>query len=264
MAMKLEELTGIMDDIAPVCTQESWDNSGIQLAAGPLEIHRVLTSLEITAGVIEEAAEESIDLIVTHHPLIFGGLKSVDYRDMIGSYIVKLLNLGISVYSSHTPFDKAVGGNNDFLAHQIGLQNVTGFHTADGFNMIGRTGLLPEPVTLVSMLDLLAEKLNMDPEQIRAVGRPDFLITRAGICTGAGADLMELAAENGCQLFITGDLKYHDAQRAKALGISVIDAGHYGTEKSFAENFAAQLKEKIGESIEILQSNVDIDPFEMI
>ena len=131
-------------------------------------------------------------------------------------------------------------------------------------NLIGRIGQLDQPVTLVSMMDLLAEKLNMDPEQIRAVGRPDALIRKVGICTGAGADLMEQAAENGCQLFVTGDLKYHDAQKAKALGLCVIDAGHYGTEKSFAENFAAKLKEKTGERIKILQSNVDIDPFEMI
>lgn len=264
MAMKLEELTQVIEEIAPIHTQESWDNSGIQIAAGPLNICKVLTSLEITDSVIEEADEEGVDLIITHHPLIFGGINSIDYHDTIGSYIVKLLNLGISVYSCHTPFDKADGGNNDFLAELIGLEQVTGFPDGKDINKIGRMGQLPEPVTLVAMLDLLTEKLNMDPEQIRAVGRPDSLITTVGICTGAGADLMQLAAECGCQLFITGDLKYHDAQNAKALGLSVIDAGHYGTEKSFAENFAAKLREKTEEKIEILPSNVDIDPFEMI
>lgn len=264
MAMKLDELIGVMDEIAPLHTQEPWDNSGIQLAAGPLEIHKVLTSLEITAEVIEEADEEDVDLIVTHHPLIFGSLKSVDYRDMIGFYIVKLLNLGISVYSCHTPFDKAKGGNNDFLADLMDLEEVTGFPSENDVNLIGRIGEMEQPLTLVSMMDLLAEKLNMDPQQIRAVGRPDALIRKVGICTGAGADLMEQAAENGCQLFVTGDLKYHDAQKAKALGLCVIDAGHYGTEKSFAENFAAKLREKTGGRIKILQSNVDIDPFEMI
>lgn len=264
MAMKLDELISVMDEIAPLHTQEPWDNSGIQLAAGPLEIHKVLTSLEITAEVIEEADEEDVDLIVTHHPLIFGSLKSVDYRDMIGFYIVKLLNLGISVYSCHTPFDKAKGGNNDFLADLMGLEEVTGFPSENDVNLIGRIGEMDQPLTLVSMMDLLAEKLNMDPQQIRAVGRPDALIRKVGICTGAGADLMEQAAENGCQLFVTGDLKYHDAQKAKALGLCVIDAGHYGTEKSFAENFAAKLREKTGGRIKILQSNVDIDPFEMI
>ena len=119
-------------------------------------------------------------------------------------------------------------------------------------------------MTLVEALDLLSVKLEMDPEQFRAVGKPDSVIKTVGICTGAGADLMELAAANGCQLFVTGDLKYHDAQKAKALGLAVIDAGHYGTEKSFAGNFADKLIEKTGGQIQVLASDVDIDPFEML
>ncbi|MCB6993689.1 Nif3-like dinuclear metal center hexameric protein [bacterium 210820-DFI.6.37] len=262
--MRLEELIQVIDEIAPRSTQESWDNSGIQIAAGQDEIRKVLTSLEITDAVIDEADEADADMIITHHPLIFGGIKSVDYREMTGSYIVKLLNLGISVYSCHTPFDKAAGGNNDFLADLIGLTDVDGFCVDGEINRIGRVGRLRKPVTLAFMLDLAAERLRMDPEQIRAVGRPDLIVETVGICTGAGADLMDLAAENGCQLFITGDLKYHDAQKAKAMGMAVIDAGHYGTEKSFAANFAAKLAEKTEGKIEIEESNVDIDPFEMI
>ncbi|MCQ4635947.1 Nif3-like dinuclear metal center hexameric protein [Anaerovorax odorimutans] len=264
MAMKLEDVVAVIEEIANPDTQESWDNSGVQLAAGPVEIHRVLTTLEITDAVIEEAEEEDVDLIVTHHPLIFGSLKSVDYRDMTGSYIVKLLNMGISVYSCHTPFDKLAGGNNDFLADLIGLKDTSGFSSGSDLDMIGRVGQLEEEMSLVSMLDLLSEKLEMDPEQFRAVGKPDSAIKTVGICTGAGADLMDLAAANGCQLFITGDLKYHDAQKAKALGMAVIDAGHYGTEKSFAGNFADKLMGKTAGQIEVLESDVDIDPFEMI
>lgn len=264
MALKLEELIKVIEEIAPVSAQESWDNSGIQVASGQVNISRVLTSLEITDAVIEEADEEDVDMIITHHPLIFGGIKSVDYREMTGSYIVRLLNLGISVYSCHTPFDKAKGGNNDFLAELMELEDIKGFCSGDTVEDIGRVGQLREPVTLAAMMDILAERLAMDPAQIRAVGRPDMVISTVGICTGAGADLMDLAMENGCQLFVTGDLKYHDAQKAKALGIAVIDAGHYGTEKSFAGNFAAKLAEKTAGKIEIVESKVDIDPFEML
>lgn len=267
MSMELIELETILDEIAPLSTQEAWDNSGIQLAAGPVDIDTVLTSLEITEAVIEEAEEVDADLIITHHPLIFGSLKNVDYRDMTGAYVVKLLNLGISVYSSHTPFDKVPGGNNDFLAELIGLSDVSGFCLGDGTggrDMIGRVGHLETPMTLVSMMDLIAEELGMDPAQIRAVGRPDTVITTVGICTGAGADLMGLAVANGCQLFITGDLKYHDAQKARALGLAVIDAGHYGTEKSFAGNFAEKLIDKTAGQLKVLESEVDIDPFEMV
>ena len=222
-----------------------------------------MTTLEITDAVIEEADEEGVDLIVTHHPLIFGSLKSIDYRDMVGAYIVRL-DLGVSVYSCHTPFDKLDGGNNDFLAELIDLKDTSGFSSGADLDMIGRVGQLEQEMTLVEALDLLSVKLEMDPEQFRAVGKPDSVIKTVGICTGAGADLMELAAANGCQLFVTGDLKYHDAQKAKALGLAVIDAGHYGTEKSFAGNFADKLIEKTGGQIQVLASDVDIDPFEML
>lgn len=264
MAMRFEELIDAIEEIAPKYIQETWDNSGIQIATGNLEIEKVLTSLELTDEIVEEAIREEADMIITHHPLIFGGIKSIDFRDITGSLIIKLLNAGISVYSSHTPFDKIEGGNNDYLAELIGLRDISGFTDGDDVDMIGRIGILPQSMTLAAMADLLAEGLNIDPEQIRFVGNPNQLINTVGLCTGAGADLMDLAIENGCQLFITGDVKYHDAQNAKAKGIALIDAGHYGTEKTFAENFADKLRDIVGNKVEIIESKVDIDPFEIL
>ncbi len=264
MAMRFEELIDAIEEIAPKYIQETWDNSGVQIATGKLEIEKVLTSLELTDEIVEEAIREEADMIITHHPLIFGGIKSIDFRDMTGALIIKLLNAGISVYSSHTPFDKIEGGNNDYLAELIGLRDISGFTDGDDVDMIGRIGILPQSMTLAAMADLLAEGLNIDPEQIRFVGNPNQLINTVGLCTGAGADLMDLAIENGCQLFITGDVKYHDAQNAKAKGIALIDAGHYGTEKTFAENFADKLSNIVGNKVEIIESKVDIDPFEIL
>lgn len=262
MAIKFDDMINAIEQIAPKYLQESWDNSGIQIATGKLEIEKVLTSLELTDEIVEEAIREDADMIITHHPLIFGGIKSIDFHSPIGSMIIKLINAGISVYSSHTPFDKIEGGNNDYLAELIGLRDISGFTDGDEVDMIGRIGILQHPAMLSSVVDMLAEALNMDVSEIRFVGDPNQMITTVGLCTGAGADLMGLAAENGCQLFITGDLKYHDAQNAKAQGIAVIDAGHYGTEKTFADNFADKLRSVIGDKAEIIESKVDIDPFE--
>lgn len=262
MAMRFEEMIQVVENIAPKHLQESWDNSGVQIATGKLEVSKVLTSLELTDEIAEEAIREEADMIITHHPLIFGGIKSVDFRDMTGALVLKLINAGISVYSSHTPFDKIEGGNNDFLAELMGLRDISGFTCGDDVEMIGRIGIMPQPMTLASVVDLLAEKLEMDTDQIRFVGNPDQLIQTVGMCTGAGADLMDLAIENGCQLFVTGDVKYHDAQNAKAKGIAVIDAGHYGTEKTFAENFADKLRSAVEGRAEVIESKVDIDPFD--
>lgn len=262
--MKLEEAVAMIEEIVSPDTQENWDNTGIQAAAGSGEVSKVLTCLEITGEVIEEAKEKGADFIVTHHPLIFGGLRSVDFRETTGSYLIELIRAGISVYSCHTPFDKMDGGNNDFIANLLELQDVQGFFHEGAENKIGRTGYLKEEASLDSVRRLLSQKLELDSGQIRMVGDPEMKISKVGICTGAGADLLPLAAENGCSLFITGDLKYHDAQKAKALGLAVLDAGHYGTEKSFGANFAMKLKEKAGDKLEVFQSQVDINPFEMI
>lgn len=264
MTMRFEEMIQAIEKVAPKYLQENWDNSGVQIAVNDGMISRVLITLEITDEIIQEAIDEEADLIITHHPLIFGGIKSVDFRDMTGSYILKLTEAGISVYSSHTPFDKAEGGNNDYLAEIIGLRDISGFTDGDNVDMIGRVGTLSHPVPLASIIDILTEKLDIDPGYIRYVGYDDQMISTVGMCTGAGADLMELAVLNGCQLFVTGDLKYHDAQKAKALGIAVIDAGHYGTEKTFADNFADKLRKIVGEKVEIIESKVDIDPFSVI
>ncbi len=264
MAMKFDDVVQIIESIAPKYIQEAWDNSGIQISTGKMEIEKVITSLELTDEIVEEAIQEDADMIVTHHPLIFGGIKSVDFSDPIGSMIIKLINAGISVYSSHTPFDKIEGGNNDYLAEMIGLRDISGFTDGNEVDMIGRIGILQHPMMLSSVVDLLAQELNLDSNEIRFVGDPNQMITTVGLCTGAGADLMDLAAANGCQLFITGDLKYHDAQNAKAKGIAAIDAGHYGTEKSFADNFADKLRSAVGDKLEIVESKVDIDPFEFL
>lgn len=264
MAMNPKDLINAIETIAPISTQESWDNSGIQILESDRPIHKVLTSLEMTDEIIDEAIKHQVDMIITHHPLIFGGIKKIDCQNMIGSYIIKLLNAHISVYSNHTPFDKAEGGNNDYLAELIGLQDVHGFAMGDSFDMIGRVGSLENPVALQDIANLLSKSLPVPKEQIRFVGDPAKSIKTIGICTGAGADLMDAAIANGCDLLITGDVKYHEAQEAKARNIALIDAGHYGTEQMFARNFAQKLRQAVGNQVEILESQVDIDPFHVL
>ncbi|MEG1084890.1 MAG: Nif3-like dinuclear metal center hexameric protein [Anaerovoracaceae bacterium] len=260
--MKLEELVAVIEEIAPSKLQEKWDNNGIQIAAGSEDINRILVSLEINDEVIEEAKMDDVDMIITHHPLIFGKLSSVDYRQIPGKYIAKLISLGISVYSSHTPFDKAEGGNNDYLTELIGLKDTSSLSYPDGeLESIGRIGQFIVPYTLEQTILLAQERLDLEPEQITAVGNLDTSIKTVAVCTGAGADFIDVARQNGCELLITGDLKYHEAQKAKEIDLCVIDAGHYGTEKFFGENMAMKLIHKLEGQIEVITSVVDLDPF---
>ena len=213
--------------------------------------------------VAEEASRIGAQMVITHHPLIFGGISSICDSEPTGRAIMKLLADGISVYSCHTPFDKVKGGNNDAIAEMLGLEkvrNLRGDTVVSADKMaerkdeadIGRTGKLSEPMTCRQVLDIVSGQLRMSMRQLRFVGDMDREVETIGICTGAGADMMDMAAKAaGCQLFITGDVKYHEAREADQKGICIIDAGHYGTEKVLCiddEGNAAKRTEERGYS----------------
>lgn len=263
--MKIRKIISLIENIAPLDSQEEWDNSGVQIMTDDGNVSRILVALEITDEVISEAKDFGAEMIITHHPLIFGGTDNVSVEDVTGRYILELVSSGISVYASHTPFDKAPGGNNDWLAEKIDLQNVEGFSEGVSFDMIGRCGDLTAPLSLFDLSMMVSTRMDIPFEQIRTVGDVTETINRVAICTGAGADLADKALENGCDVLITGDVKYHDAQNAKAKGLCLIDAGHYGTEKTFAENFADKLRKELLNAGDtetmIIESSVDIYPF---
>ena len=263
--MRFEDIVNELESIAPSATQEEWDNSGIQIAVRGSGIRRIMTALEITDEIVSEAIEREADMIVTHHPLIFGELSSIDRAQIEGQYILDLVKSNISVYASHTPFDKCRGGNNDYLAGELGLTDIDGFTTKkDGIpvkDMTGRVGNLPEPLSLGELADILSGILDADRQSFRTVGELSETIEKVAVCTGAGADFIETAVDNGCDVLITGDVKYHDAQKARATGLCVIDAGHYGTEKTFTANMARTLRDRIGAQVDIIEASADIDPF---
>ncbi len=238
--MKFEKVIDLIEKIAPLDCGENWDNNGVQVNVGNEKIEKILFSLDINDAVIEEAIEKSIDLIVTHHPLLFDRVSRVSAKDIKGSYIIKLIRAGISVYSAHTTFDSAPLGNNKYLAKLFNLKNIGEIE-----NKIGLTGELPYDMTSEELISYVKKKLKLPQNEIRAVIEKEINIRKIAICTGAGGDIIYDAKTLGCQGVITGDVKLNIAQDAKAIGITLIDAGHYGTEKIFAENFKNQMKETL-------------------
>lgn len=254
--MQKKKFIGIIENFCPSETQEDWDNTGIQISTKFREVNKVLVAMEITDQVIDEAVTRQADMIVTHHPLIFNGLKKIDAEDVTGRYVEKLINAGISVYSAHTSFDKADGGNNDYLGRLLGLAEIEKF---DNGNEFCRKGVTPYEITFGDFIDKTSERLGIEKRFFKATGDMARSITTVGWCTGSGGEFIDEAAGEGLDLFITGDLKYHDAQHAKALGIAVLDAGHWGTEKIFVDNMADYLGRKT--NCEIMKSEIDLNPF---
>ncbi|NLT48744.1 MAG: Nif3-like dinuclear metal center hexameric protein [Clostridiales bacterium] len=264
MAIKVDELLDHLRIIAPRELEEEWDNGGFQINMQNQQVKRILVTLEITNAVIEEAAKRKADFVITHHPLLMKKIDVVDAGTLTGNYIVKLIRHGITVYAAHTSFDSVFGGNNDYLADLLDLQKVRRLKVWTPLGdkeIVGRMGTFAEPMTLREAASLVESVLNL-AEPPKVVGNPNATIRTVGICTGAGGDSIDAAIENGCDLFITGDVKHHQAQKAREMGLNIIDAGHFGTEYIFTQNFAEKLKKAVGDQVEILESNVIVNPFD--
>lgn len=265
MAVKYREIISAINEIAPPELAQDWDNCGTQVYTGKEYIEKVLVCLEVTNAVIDEAEKLGVDFILTHHPLLFSPMRKVDNNEFIGSLIVELIKNEISVYSAHTNFDTVLGGNNTKLCEILGLRVIGRLIGANESpeRTIGRIAEFKEPISLDAAAKLVQDKLDLPPQSIRIVGEKDRMIKRVGVCTGAGADLMNHCLTNNCDAFITGDVKYHDAQHAKEMNLAVIDAGHFGTEYIFSDNMATQLRKKIHD-VEIIVSKANVDPFTYI
>lgn len=252
----------IVRSAAPEELQESWDNSGIQiLTDAGKDIDTVLTCLEINDDVVEEAVSKGVDLIVTHHPLIFGSLTSLSSEDIVGGQIIKLISNGISVYSAHTSFDSARSGTNEDLARKLGLKETEPIEPAeaDPDAGMGRTGVFENSLSFSDFLDMVRNVCGGN--SFRIAGKIPESVSKVTICTGSGADFIDIAKASGSDVFITGDIKYHDARHISDIGFCAVDAGHFGTEVLFAENMAAQISEQAGDALKVLVSEVSVDPF---
>lgn len=266
MSININDLLMELRAIAPRELEEDWDNGGYQINMGSKVVNRVLVTLEITSGVIREAVEVGADFIVTHHPLFFNKLDVIDGNTVTGSYAINLIKNGITVYTAHTSFDSVFGGNNDYLADLLDLQKVRKLKVWTPLGdkeIIGRMGSFHTPMTLQEAATLVERVLKL-PEHVRTVGDKLMRIHTVGLCTGAGGSSIEAVIKNSCDLFITGDVKHNEAQIAKEMGLCVIDAGHFGTESIFVENFAEKLKKATREAVEVLEAKSVVNPFDPV
>lgn len=268
MAVKCSEIIGKMEEWAPKNLAESWDNVGLTVGNPETSIHKVLVALDVTPEVIEEAITEKAGLIITHHPMIlFQKIKSITTDTPLGRKLYRLIGNNIAAYAAHTNLDIAKGGTNDVLAKRIGLTNVqileeTSRNEKGVAEGIGRMGDLPDAMKFGQLASLLRERLGLD--SIRLVGRADKLVKRIGLCTGSGAEFLETAYRQGADAYITGDIKFHEAQRALEMGICVADATHYASETLIVPVIAQYLKNVAEQSkwtLEIVESKTDGQTF---
>lgn len=256
--LKCQVIMDAMEKIAPKRLAEEWDNPGLLIGSPAAEIHKVLVCLDVSEGVADRAIREGFDMIIAHHPVIFRAMKNLRTDLPQGRLVARLVRAGIAVFAAHTNLDIAAGGVNDVLAERIGLVEVKAFAPeAKGEEMaiesLGRIGRLPEPVTV----DEFAGKVrdNLAAGYVRLVRAGDRLIKKVALCSGAGAEFISKAAFLGADVYVTGDVKYHDAQQAFMQGIHVVDAGHFPTEYPVVPVLAERLKELLAKA----KGGVEID-----
>lgn len=219
----VQDIEQAIFEIAPRACAQEWDNVGLLAGRPDREVRKVLVSLDITEEVIEEAARWGADLIVSHHPVIFHGQKSVTDRDPVGGRVLALLESGVAAVCMHTNLDCAAGGVNDVLAQALGIREPEGF-TGEG---VGRCGWLEEPAALPDFVRFVSRTLGCNGVRYADAGKP---VHRLAVGGGACGEFEDAAIAAGCDTFVTSDLSYHQFVDARAKGINLIDAGHFPTE----------------------------------
>ena len=229
-----------LNSIAPVETQEEWDNSGMLVGDMNAEVSKAVVVLDIDITAVEKAKQLGANLIISHHPVIFRPMKKFTK----GSVPFELAASSISAICCHTPLDMADGGTNDTLL------SLLGFEAYKTENTLLRYADIPE-TDAQSIAGLLKEKLNTTVRYADA-GKP---ISKVAVCTGGGASLMFEAGD--VDAFITGDAKHNDFLDALDAGISLFAAGHYETEIPVVPVIAKLLEEKFTDTeiIDIKQKN---------
>ena len=228
----VRDIYTFLNELAPVRYQMDFDNSGFLVGNGDTAVSRVLTALDITDDVIDEAVARRAQLIVSHHPLLFRPLKHVLADDPAGRKVLKLARHDVAAICMHTNLDIAEGGVNDALMAALDAR-VTGLLEPAGTDEngkplgCGRIGTLAAPMTLEDFLKFTAERLNASGLRYTASGKP---VQRLAVCGGSGGSMLELARAAGCDTLVTADIKYDRFLAAKELGMNLIDADHFCTE----------------------------------
>ncbi|MFH1243416.1 MAG: Nif3-like dinuclear metal center hexameric protein [Pseudomonadota bacterium] len=244
MHPRLRDILELLEEIAPSRLAAVWDNPGLQVGSYSQEIRKVFLALDPTLRTLRRAQDRDAQLLVTHHPLILKPLSRVDINIYPGEVIFEAVRGEISVVSAHTNLDVARGGINDILAGLLDLRDVAVLEEREGEYGVGlgRIGDLPEPAGLLVVVERV--KGILGSRNVNVAGKGGDRIRRLAVVGGSGGSLVSLAFDRGADLLLTGDVSYHHALEAESLGIALLDAGHFSTEKTAFRVFGKDLGER--------------------
>lgn len=261
---KVKDIIKVMEEFAPKILKEDFDNVGLMVGDKEKDVRKILLALDCTLDVIEEAKEKKVDLIITHHPLIFRKPNSITTDTLIGKKIIELIKNDISLYSSHTNLDSAEKGLNETIVNILGYDskellevNKRARNNNEG---LGRIIRLEDYIQLEDLIKDIKEKLNI--KSLKIVKGCEK-VKNIAVINGSGSDFFERAYQKGADCIITGDTTYHYASDYKEMGISIIDTGHFSSEWIVFLEVVNRLKDKL-QDLEILISTKSEDPYTFV
>ena len=289
--MNLKEIKSFLEGMAPLAVQESWDNSGLQIGCSDKDIHKVMVCLDLTEAVLDEAEAIGADLVISHHPLIFKGLKSISGSTYQERCVRKAILSDIAVYSAHTSLDNILGGVNHKIASLLGLSSLRWLDSGEsaegcdekcggaaekscgegaeekcgGADAVARAsgsgliGELKEPVAAAEFLHTV--KTIFDVKALKHSPLSSTTTIRSvALCGGAGAFLLPQAVAKGADCFISGEFHYHDYFDP---GTLLIELGHYESEQ-FTQDLLKESLERAFPELEIVKTSVNTNPQEWL
>lgn len=229
--MKVNDVYSFLDELSPFSLACDFDNTGLLIGDKNSTVTTAVIALDCTLKVTQFAKENGAELIITHHPVIFGGIKSVTEE----TAVYKAVKSGISVISAHTNLDVADGGVNDTLCNALGLQNIEKYVCEDGFAI--RKAALPSSMTASELAAYALKKLGSNARFVDG-GKP---IKTVAVCSGAGSDMLISAIKSGADAYISSEIKHNVFIEAYDKNFTVIDLGHFATEKIIVKKLFEQL-----------------------
>ncbi|MCC6551794.1 MAG: Nif3-like dinuclear metal center hexameric protein [Polyangiaceae bacterium] len=251
-----------LEAIAPLRLAEPWDNVGLLAGDRSRPAAAALLAIDYTPAVAAEARALGCDLVIAYHPPIFEALKRIVAPGLIHDAIRD----GIALYSPHTALDAAPGGTNDFLADVLGLADRASLKPsalAEPPAGMGRIGALTEPAPRAEILARIKRGLAVESLLVAAPPEGDGLVRRAAVCAGACGAHLDDALAQGADLYLTGEIRHHDALRAARAGLTVVCALHSNSERGVLPRVAARLAERLP-ALRVSVSAADRDPFSIL
>ena len=247
--MKVKEIADAIEQYAPLRLQEEWDNAGIQVGDPEATISGILLCTDATEAVVAEAISRGYNLVIAHHPLIFRGLKKIMGRTPVERTVAMAIKHDITIYSAHTNMDSAWQGVSFRMADKIGMTDVEFLDAnkvdpyGDQDSVTAGCGVIGNITPMPAREVLKCVKAAFEVGAVRYSGDGDTTVNRVALCGGAGGFLLDKAVEQGAQLYVTADMRYHDFLENNQR-IVVADIGHYESEHYTKEIFLEIIQKK--------------------